>query len=197
MDAGCILASNTSSLSITTLGAGTKHPDRIVGMHFFNPAPLMPLVEVVSGLATSAAVAETIYATAEAWGKSPVYAASTPGFIVNRCARPFYAEGLRLLAERAADAATLDAVHARSGRLPHGPVRADRSHRPRRESRGDEERLGRVSSTIRAMRRRPPGGARRGGFPRPQGGTRLLRLRAGRGEGAARAPRRSSRRPHA
>lgn len=121
VDPQCILASNTSSLSITALGAGTKHPDRIVGMHFFNPAPLMPLVEVVTGLATAAAVASTIYATAEAWGKSPVYAASTPGFIVNRCARPFYAEGLRLLAERAADPATLDAVIREAGGFRMGP----------------------------------------------------------------------------
>jgi 3-hydroxybutyryl-CoA dehydrogenase len=87
----CILASNTSSLSITTLGAGMKHPGRVVGMHFFNPAPLMPLVEIVSGLATSPIVAEATFATALAWGKTPVYAASTPGFIVNRCA-PFYAK---------------------------------------------------------------------------------------------------------
>ena len=73
-------------------------------MHFFNPVPLMPLVEVVSGLATDPGVAATIHATAAAWGKTPVHAASTPGFIVNRCARPFYGEALRLLAERAADA---------------------------------------------------------------------------------------------
>jgi len=121
VDPGCIIASNTSSLSITTLGAGTKHAERIVGMHFFNPAPLMPLVEVVTGLATSMAVAEAVYATAEAWGKSPVYASSTPGFIVNRCARPFYAEGLRLLAERAADAATIDAVVREAGGFRMGP----------------------------------------------------------------------------
>ena len=118
----CILASNTSSLSITALGAGMKHPDRVVGMHFFNPAPLMPLVEIVSGLATSAEVAESAFATALSWGKTPVYASSTPGFIVNRCARPFYAEGLRLLAERAADAATLDAVIREAGGFRMGPL---------------------------------------------------------------------------
>ena len=86
-----ILATNTSSLSITALAAGMKHPGRVVGMHFFNPAPLMPLVEVVSGLATDVEVANTVHATALAWGKAPVHARSTPGFIVNRCARPFYA----------------------------------------------------------------------------------------------------------
>jgi 3-hydroxybutyryl-CoA dehydrogenase len=121
VDPGCVLASNTSSLSITALGARAKHPGRIVGMHFFNPAPLMPLVEVVTGLATSPGVAEGVFATALAWGKTPVYAASTPGFIVNRCARPYYAEGLRLLAERAADIATLDAVFRESGGFRMGP----------------------------------------------------------------------------
>jgi 3-hydroxybutyryl-CoA dehydrogenase len=90
-------------------------------MHFFNPAPLLPLVEVVSGLATSPEVAATIFATAAAWGKAPVHAASTPGFIVNRCARPFYGEGLRLLAEGAADVATLDAVLREGGGFRMGP----------------------------------------------------------------------------
>jgi len=117
----CILASNTSSFSITALAAGLKRPERVVGMHFFNPAPLMPLVEVVSGLATSHEALESTYATALAWGKTPVRASSTPGFIVNRCARPFYAEGLRLLAERAADAATLDAVIRDAGGFRMGP----------------------------------------------------------------------------
>ena len=117
----CILATNTSSLSITELAAGLAHPGRVVGMHFFNPAPLMPLVEVVSGLATSHEVAETVYATAAAWGKAPVHATSTPGFIVNRCARPFYGEALRLLSEGAADIATLDAVLREAGGFRMGP----------------------------------------------------------------------------
>jgi 3-hydroxybutyryl-CoA dehydrogenase len=90
-------------------------------MHFFNPAPLMPLVEVVTGLATDRAVAEAVFATAAAWGKTPVYATSTPGFIVNRCARPFYAEALRLLAERAGDPATIDAVMREAGGFRMGP----------------------------------------------------------------------------
>ncbi len=119
--AECILASNTSSISITALAAGLEHPERVVGMHFFNPAPLMPLVEVVSGLATAREVAQTIHATAAAWGKTPVHATSTPGFIVNRCARPFYAEGLRLLAERAATPATIDAVMREAGGFRMGP----------------------------------------------------------------------------
>ena len=106
----CILASNTSSLSITSLAAGLKRPQQVVGMHFFNPAPLMALVEVVSGLATDPAVAASLYDTAKAWGKQPVHARSTPGFIVNRVARPFYAESLRLLQEGATDCASLDAL---------------------------------------------------------------------------------------
>lgn len=108
--ADCILASNTSSLSITTLAAGLKHPGRVIGMHFFNPAPIMALVEVVSGLATDPALAEALHATSRNWGKQPVYTRSTPGFIVNRVARPFYAESLRLLQEGAADCASLDAL---------------------------------------------------------------------------------------
>ncbi len=118
---GAILATNTSSLSITALAAGGKHPERVVGMHFFNPVPLMPLVEVVRGLATADDVAAAIFDTARAWGKTPVYARSTPGFIVNRCARPYYAEALRLLGERACDAATLDAVMREAGGFRMGP----------------------------------------------------------------------------
>jgi 3-hydroxybutyryl-CoA dehydrogenase len=121
VSADCIIASNTSSLSITALAAGMKHPERFVGMHFFNPAPVLPLVEIVSGLATSPDVAATTHATAAAWGKSPVHAKSTPGFIVNRCARPYYAEALRLLAERAADPATIDAVMRDAGGFRMGP----------------------------------------------------------------------------
>jgi len=105
----CVLASNTSSLSITALARGLRLPGRVVGMHFFNPVPLMRLVEVVSGLATDRAVADAICALAESWGKTAVHAKSTPGFIVNRIARPFYAETLALLQEQAASPATLDA----------------------------------------------------------------------------------------
>lgn len=104
-----ILASNTSSISITALGNGLRHPERLVGMHFFNPVPLMKLVEVVSGAETSPAVAQATEALALAWGKAPVHAASTPGFIVNRIARPYYAETLALLQEQSASPAELDA----------------------------------------------------------------------------------------
>jgi 3-hydroxybutyryl-CoA dehydrogenase len=113
--ADCVLASNTSSLSITSIAAGLKQPERFVGVHFFNPAPVMALVEIVSGLATDAEVAACLYDTVKAWGKSPVHTRSTPGFIVNRVARPFYAESLRLLQEGASDHATLDALMRDAG----------------------------------------------------------------------------------
>jgi 3-hydroxybutyryl-CoA dehydrogenase len=117
----CILATNTSSISVTAIAAELRRPQRLVGMHFFNPVPLMALVEVISGLATEQHVADTVFATAAAWGKNPVHAKSTPGFIVNRVARPFYAEALRLLSEQAADPATLDAVMREAGGFRMGP----------------------------------------------------------------------------
>lgn len=119
--ANAILASNTSSLSITAIGAALERPGRLVGMHFFNPAPLMRLVEVVVGLATDDAVRDTVVATAGAWGKRPVVAKSTPGFIANRIARPFYSETLRLREEQAADVATLDAILRDCGGFRMGP----------------------------------------------------------------------------
>jgi 3-hydroxybutyryl-CoA dehydrogenase len=117
----CILATNTSSISVTAIAAKLRRPERLVGMHFFNPVPLMALVEVISGIATDQQVADTTYATAEAWGKNPVHAKSTPGFIVNRVARPYYAEALRLLLEQAADPATIDAVLRDCGGFRMGP----------------------------------------------------------------------------
>ncbi|WP_236241655.1 3-hydroxyacyl-CoA dehydrogenase [Streptomyces sp. CC228A] len=106
----CLLATNTSSLSVTAIAGALRLPGRFVGMHFFNPAPLLPLVEIVSGFATDEAAATRAYDTAGAWGKTPVRCADTPGFIVNRVARPFYAEALRVHEERGADPATIDAV---------------------------------------------------------------------------------------
>jgi 3-hydroxybutyryl-CoA dehydrogenase len=111
----CVLASNTSSISVTALSNGLQHPQRLVGMHFFNPVPLMKLVEVVSGLHTEPEVAEAIFELSKAWGKVPVHARSTPGFIVNRIARPYYAETLALLLEQAAQAQVLDACLRAAG----------------------------------------------------------------------------------
>lgn len=117
----CIFGTNTSSISVTAIGAPLKRPQRLAGMHFFNPAPLMALVEIVSGLATDQAVADTLFATATAWGKTAVHAKSTPGFIVNRVARPYYGEALRLALEGAADYATIDAVMREAGGFRMGP----------------------------------------------------------------------------
>ncbi|MEV6954103.1 3-hydroxyacyl-CoA dehydrogenase [Streptomyces sp. NPDC051183] len=116
-----LLATNTSSLSVTELAAGLAHPGRFLGLHFFNPAPLLPLVEVVSGFATDPAAADRAYATVLGWGKTPVRCADTPGFIVNRIARPFYAEAFAVYEEQGADPATIDAVLRESGGFKMGP----------------------------------------------------------------------------
>lgn len=117
----CLLATNTSAISVTAIGAALAKPERLAGLHFFNPAPLMALVEVVSGLSTSQATADTLYATAAQWGKAPVHTRSTPGFIVNRVARPYYAEALRVMHEGGADPATLDACAREAGGFRMGP----------------------------------------------------------------------------
>ncbi len=119
--ADCIFGTNTSSISVTSIGAALQRPERLAGLHFFNPAPLMKLVEIVSGLATERAVADTLFATATAWGKTPVHARSTPGFIVNRVARPYYAEALRILNEGGGDCATVDAIMRDAGGFRMGP----------------------------------------------------------------------------
>ncbi|MFE5481407.1 3-hydroxyacyl-CoA dehydrogenase [Streptomyces sp. NPDC056527] len=116
-----LLATNTSSLSVTAIAGGLRLPGRFVGLHFFNPAPLLPLVEVVSGFATDESAATRAYETAKGWGKTPVRCADTPGFIVNRIARPFYAEALRVYEEGAADPATIDAVLRECGGFRMGP----------------------------------------------------------------------------
>ncbi len=113
--AACVLATNTSSISVTAMANGLRQPGRLVGMHFFNPVPLMKLVEVVSGMHTDPAVADAIFELSKAWGKVPVHALSTPGFIVNRIARPYYAEAWALLQERAATPAVLDACLRAAG----------------------------------------------------------------------------------
>ncbi|WP_200302922.1 3-hydroxyacyl-CoA dehydrogenase [Streptomyces adelaidensis] len=108
--ADCLLATNTSSLSVTAVAGALRNPGRLVGLHFFNPAPLLPLVEVVSGFATDVTSATRAYEMARAWGKTPVACADTPGFIVNRLARPFYAEAFAVYEAQAADPVTIDAI---------------------------------------------------------------------------------------
>ena len=117
-----ILASNTSSIPITRIAAALDHPERFVGMHFFNPAHIMKLVEVISGAATSTAVAQTIFELAQKLGKKPVMANDAPGFIVNRVARHFYVEGLKVLEEGVADVAGIDRLVESSG-FRMGPFR--------------------------------------------------------------------------
>jgi 3-hydroxybutyryl-CoA dehydrogenase len=116
----CLLATNTSSLSVTAVASGLRRPGRLVGLHFFNPAPLMPLVEVVAGAAGDPAAVTAACDLAAAWGKTPVRCTDTPGFVVNRVARPFYAEALRVYEERAADPATIDALLRESGGFAMG-----------------------------------------------------------------------------
>jgi 3-hydroxybutyryl-CoA dehydrogenase len=117
----CVLATNTSSLSIAAIASSCARPERVIGVHFFNPATLMPLVEIVPGVATAPAVTEQTRALVDGWGKTTVLAADTPGFIVNRVARPFYGESLRILEEGIADVATIDWAMTNLGRFKMGP----------------------------------------------------------------------------
>ncbi len=117
-----LLTSNTSSISITAIAAGVKNPERVAGLHFFNPAPVMKLVEVVSGLETSAEVVEQLCQCVSGWGKQPVHCRSTPGFIVNRVARPFYVEAWRALEEQVAAPEVIDAALRDGGGFPMGPL---------------------------------------------------------------------------
>jgi len=104
----CILATNTSSLSVTAIAASCAKPGRFIGIHFFNPAPLMPLVEIIPALQTDAALAEKCVNLMRSWGKVPVVCKDTPGFIVNRVARPYYSEALRIVDEGIADMPSVD-----------------------------------------------------------------------------------------
>jgi 3-hydroxybutyryl-CoA dehydrogenase len=110
-----VLATNTSSLSVTTIAGKLQQPERFMGLHFFNPAPLMALVEVVPALQTNAAHVDRAKAMMDAWGKSPVVTKDTPGFIVNRVARPFYGEALRIFEEGLATRETIDAAMRNAG----------------------------------------------------------------------------------
>jgi 3-hydroxybutyryl-CoA dehydrogenase len=117
----CVLASNTSSLPITAVAAGATHPERVVGMHFFNPAPLMRLLEVIAGLLSNERALAIADATGAAMGKDTIRAADVPGFIVNRCNRPFGLEALRLLQEQVADIETIDRIVRIGGSFRMGP----------------------------------------------------------------------------
>src|SRR6056297_2011131 len=117
----CILATNTSSLSIASISSALKKPSRFLGAHFFNPAPLMKLVEIIPGISTAEATVETTKSLIDNWNKVTVLAKDTPGFIVNRVARPFYGEALRIFEEGIADAPTVDYAMKEIGGFRMGP----------------------------------------------------------------------------
>lgn len=117
----CILASNTSSLSIASIGSVLKNPSRIIGIHFFNPAPLMPLVEIIPAVQTEAHILTQTKNLIDSWKKVTVLCKDTPGFIVNRVARPFYGEALRIYEEGIADFATIDWAMTELGGFKMGP----------------------------------------------------------------------------
>jgi 3-hydroxybutyryl-CoA dehydrogenase len=117
----CVLASNTSSLPITEIAAAVPGPERVVGMHFFNPAPVMRLLEIVAGALSDERSLALATATGRAMGKDTIRASDGPGFLVNRCNRPFGLEALRLLGERIADVQTIDRIMRMEGRFPMGP----------------------------------------------------------------------------
>lgn len=116
-----VLATNTSSLSVASIASVCEVPERVVGIHFFNPAPVMPLVEVVPWMGGDPIITSSAYALMGAWTKTPVLASDTPGFIVNRVARPFYGEAIRLLEEGVADVATIDWAMKELGGFRMGP----------------------------------------------------------------------------
>ena len=116
-----LLATNTSSFSVTAIAANTQHPQRVLGLHFFNPPPLMALVEVIQGDRTTAEVIDKATDLMRRMGKTPARAKDTPGFIVNRVARPFYNEALRLLADGDASVETIDRIMRLAGNFRMGP----------------------------------------------------------------------------
>jgi len=117
----CILASNTSSLSITSIASTLNNPSRMLGIHFFNPAPLMKLVEIIPAVQSDKVIVEKAQKTIESWGKYTVTAKDTPGFIVNKVARPFYGEAIRIYEEGIASPATIDWVMTELGGFRMGP----------------------------------------------------------------------------
>jgi 3-hydroxybutyryl-CoA dehydrogenase len=126
LDALCkpetIIATNTSALSITEIAAATNRPDKIIGMHFFNPVPMMKLIEIVKGLTTSDETRETILTLCEAIGKTPVDVAEAPGFVVNRILIPMVNEGIGILADGVADVEGIDTAMKLGANHPMGPL---------------------------------------------------------------------------
>ena len=121
VDENCIIASNTSSLSIASIGSACEKAERVIGIHFFNPAPLMPLVEIIPAIQTSEKTLKSTKNIIDSWGKVTAIVKDTPGFIVNRVARPFYGEALRIYEEGIADFATIDWALKEIGGFRMGP----------------------------------------------------------------------------
>jgi 3-hydroxybutyryl-CoA dehydrogenase len=121
VDNGCIIASNTSSLSIASIASSCEKSERVIGIHFFNPAPLMPLVEIIPAVQTSSESLKNAKSIIDSWGKVTVIAKDTPGFIVNRVARPFYGEAIRIYEEGVADFSTIDWAMREIGGFRMGP----------------------------------------------------------------------------
>jgi 3-hydroxybutyryl-CoA dehydrogenase len=121
VDENCILATNTSSLAVTSIASSVEKSERVVGIHFFNPAPLMKLVEIIPAVQTSNDVLDAAQKIIDSWGKYTVVAKDTPGFIVNKVARPFYGEAMRILEEGIADHATIDWAMTALGGFKMGP----------------------------------------------------------------------------
>jgi len=117
----CILATNTSSLSVTSIASACAKPQHVIGIHFFNPAPVMPLVEIIPGIATDNVIAHSCKSLIESWGKTVVFCKDTPGFIVNRIARPYYGEAMRIYEEGIADVPTIDWALKEKGGFKMGP----------------------------------------------------------------------------
>ena len=121
VDEKCIISSNTSSLSIASIASACKKSERVIGIHFFNPAPLMPLVEIIPAVQTSKETLNSAKKIIDSWGKITVIAKDTPGFIVNRIARPFFGEAIRIYEEGVADFATIDWAMRDIGGFKMGP----------------------------------------------------------------------------
>ena len=192
-----VIATNTSSLSVTEIAAGCGDPGRVGGLHFFNPPPLMRLVEVIGGLRSDPALVPALTGFVRRIGKHPVVATDTPGFVVNHAGRAYGPEALRIVAQGIAYAARGRPADEGGRRLPHGAVRTARSDRRRRYPRGDGEHLRSIfrRADVSALGATGRTGRRRPARPQDQAGLLQLRRPAGsqraddRGRGAAQAGR--------
>ena len=191
--ADCILATNTSSLAVTTIAAKLKRPERFAGMHFFNPVPLMKLVEVIDGVRTAPEVGDALMEVGRRMGREPVRVKDAPGFIVNQVGRGFGVEAAHIAAEGIAELRRHRSHHARRRGFSHGAVRTDGADRPRREPARQRRHLRAVLSRAALSSGAADAQPLRGRHLRAQDQQGLLRLRRGQGGGAGRSRRRRRR----